>query len=144
MASTRATHERLTDDAAAASASNRSFGAVFTVLFAVIGLWPLLSGHAPRLWSLALAAGFAGFALFRPAALAPLNRIWMKFGQLLHAVVNPLLMAIVFFTTLVPIGLILRLAGKTPLPLRPDPEAKTYWIERDPAGPPPESMVNQF
>ncbi len=75
---------------------------------------------------------------------APLNRLWARFGRLLHRLVTPLLMLIVFAATVVPIGLAMRALGKGPLRRRPDPAAQSYWIERRPPGPPPETMKNQF
>ena len=79
-----------------------------------------------------------------PRALSGLNRGWMKLGVLLSKVVTPLVMGLIFFTTVTPIGLIMKLFGKDPLRIKRAPEAKTYWLERTPAGPEPESMKNQF
>jgi hypothetical protein len=124
--------------------SNRTFGVVFAVVFAVIALWPLLAGHAPRLWASVLAAAFLGVALFVPTLLAPLNRAWFHLGLALHRVINPVVMAVIYYGTVVPIGLILRARGKDPLRLKRDPEATTYWIARDPPGPPRGSMTKQF
>ena len=83
-------------------------------------------------------------ALLYPAALKPLNRLWLKFGLLLHKVVNPIMMAFVFFGTVLPTGLIMRVLGKDPLRLKRQPEADSYWIDRQPPGPAPESMKDQF
>lgn len=126
------------------SGSDRSFGYVFCALFAIIGLWPLLSGGMPRLWSLAIAAGFLAVSLLRPRLLRPLNRLWFKFGMLLSRVVNPLIMGLVFYITVAPIGLLMRVLGKDLLGLRLSKETESYWIHRDPPGPPPESMRQQF
>jgi len=137
-------HERLTRDEPVAISSERSFGFVFAAVFAIIGLWPLLDGDGPRLWSLGVAVAFAAVAVLRPALLAPLNRLWARFGLLLHHVVNPVVMAVLFFLTITPIGLIARLFRKDPLNLKFEPDRRTYWIEREPPGPPPETMKNQF
>ena len=83
-------------------------------------------------------------AFVRPAWLAPLNRVWFKFGLLLQRVVNPLVMAVIYFAVVTPTGLIMRALGKDPLHLRYDPDARSYWIPRDPPGPERESMKNQF
>lgn len=131
-------------DAEPARSSDRSFGLVFAAFFLIVGLWPLLRGSAPRLWSLAAAAIFLVLALARPKTLALLNRVWTSVGLLLHRVINPLAMAIVFYATVTPIGLLLRLLGKDPLRLGLDRDAETYWIERRPPGPAPETMSNQF
>ena len=124
--------------------SDRSFGVVFAAAFLVIALFPLVRGGEPRLWALAVAAAFLGAALIRPALLAPLNRLWFRFGLLLGRVTNPLIMGLVFFLVITPMAMIMRLRGKDPLRLRPDREAKSYWIERVPPGPAPASMTNQF
>jgi hypothetical protein len=97
-----------------------------------------------RQWSLIAAGVFAGLALLIPAVLAPANRVWMKFGELLHHIVSPVALGVVFYVAVLPTGLILRLLGKDPLRLRFDPSATSYWIKRDPSGPAAESLNNQF
>ncbi len=137
-------HEDFAREAKVEGSSDRSFGFVFAVVFALIGLWPLMGGGQVRIWGLGIAAAFALVALARPGLLAPLNRLWTRFGLLLHKVVSPLIMGMLFYLTVTPIGLLMRAMGKDPLRLRPDPDAASYWIERDPPGPPPETMKNQF
>ncbi len=124
--------------------SERSFGLVLAVVFALIGLWPLIDDTPIRVWALAASGGFLTVALVMPRLLLPLNKLWFAFGMLLHKVVTPLIMGLLFFVTIMPIGLIMRVMGKTPLPLGFDEDAKSYWIERDPPGPDPDSMRNQF
>ncbi len=124
--------------------SNRTFGLVFSVVFFLIALGPLLVGRPVHAWSLVLAVLFALVALIMPAILAPLNRLWMKFGLLLHKIVSPIVLGIMFFLVITPMGLVMRLAGKDPLRLRRDPDAASYWIERTPPGPRPETFVDQF
>ena len=138
------THERLTGGEAVEGGSERGFGIVFAVLFVAIGLFPLLGGGPPRGWAFGVAGAFLAVALVRPALLAPLNRIWFKFGLLLQRVVNPLVMAVIYFAVVTPTGLVMRALGKDPLHLRYDPDARSYWIPRDPPGPERESMKNQF
>ena len=93
---------------------------------------------------LIVAAAFLAAALFRPALLAPLNRLWSRFGLLLGRVTNPIIMGLVFFLLITPMALILRLRGNDPLRLRLALHAKSYWIERTPPGPTPASMTEQF
>ena len=124
--------------------SNRAFGFVFAAVFAVIGLVPLLGGKDPWGVSLFVAGWFLVLALFAPSVLGPLSRLWHRFGLLLHKIVNPLVMAFLFYATVTPTALAMRLFGKDPLGLRFDKEADTYWIERRPPGPEPETMKNQF
>ena len=78
-----------------------------------------------------------------PSVLHPLNRLWMKLGLLLHRVVNPIVMGLLFYGTILPTGLIMRLRGRDLLRLKREPAADTYWIARTP-GPAPESMRDQF
>lgn len=124
--------------------SNRMFGIVFFVVFGLIAIWPVLFGNPFRLWSGAIAAGFLVVALIRPAILAPLNRLWTRLGLLMHNVVNPVIMGLLFFVAITPMGLVLRLLGKDLLRLKRDPAAKSYWIDRKPPGPPGDSMRRQF
>jgi hypothetical protein len=124
--------------------SERSFGIVFCVVFALVGIWPWLFGGQVRLWSLALAAGFLAAGFLAPALLTPLNRLWFRFGLLLHAVINPVIMALLFFVAFVPMAALLRLMGKDLLRLKRDKAAESYWIARDPPGPAPGSMSKQF
>ena len=126
------------------SSSDRSFGIVFTVFFAIVGLLPLLHAHGIRLWALTLSAVFLLLALLIPSVLAPLNRFWTKFGMLLHHIVSPIALGILFFLVVTPIGLIMRALGKDPLRLRFDRSAASYWIERTPPGPDADSLKNQF
>jgi flagellar biosynthesis protein FlhB len=120
--------------------SNRQFGLVMAGFFAIlaaIAAWRG-SGSWIVLW-LVIAAAFAASALTMPSILAPLNRLWFRFGLLLHKVMTPLIMALMFFVVITPIALVMRLFGKRPIPLRFDKAADSYWIARDPAGPGPMS-----
>ncbi|MGE3147542.1 MAG: SxtJ family membrane protein [Pseudorhodoplanes sp.] len=124
--------------------SNRNFGLVFAFVFAVIALLPLWHGGAIRLWAAAIGGLFAIVAFVAPALLDPLNRLWYRFGLLLHHVMNPLIMGLMFFGAFTPMGLVLRAMGKDLLRLKRDPDAKSYWIARDPPGPRTGSMSKQF
>ncbi len=126
------------------TSSDRAFGAVFTAFFSLVGLWPLLHGLALRPWALILAAGFALVTLTRPVWLAPLNRQWTRLGLLLHKIVNPVVLGLIFALTIVPMGLLFRLLGKDPLSLKRKPGTTSYWIARQPPGPAPDSLPRQF
>lgn len=124
--------------------SNRTFGLVFAVFFSLVGLWPMLWGQPLRIWALGLAGGFLIAALAWPAALGLLNRGWTRFGLLLHAIVSPIALGILFYGVFTPMGVFMRLAGKDSIRLKFDRNAESYWIRRDPPGPAPDSMTRQF
>lgn len=126
------------------SSTEREFGVVFAIVFAIVACWPLLSGGAVRSWSLAVAAAFLVLALFIPKVLAPANRLWTQFGMLLHRIVSPVALGILFYFVVMPTGLLMRLFGKDPLRLRLDPTADSYWVKRTPPGPDAGSLNNQF
>lgn len=147
------THESYNREDEIESSSDRGFGlTVGGILLAIalvrVGLGWWSSGMVELGWVEWLLGG-VGAALFvlglvAPAILAPLNKAWTKLGLLLFKVVNPIVLGLIFLLTIVPIGLILRAVGKDPLRLKFDPNAKSYWIPRDPPGPAPESMPQQF
>lgn len=137
-------HERLVSETRVRGSSDRAFGMVFGVVFAVIAAWPFMAGGGIAWWALGLSAAFFGLALVRPAVLRPLNRLWMRFGLLLHKITNPVIMLILYVLAIVPMGLVMRILGKDLLHLKRDPQAKSYWIEREPPGPDPTTMPNQF
>jgi hypothetical protein len=137
-------HENYSRNEIVTGGSDRSFGIVLTGAFTLMSLlnwWH--QGRAWR-WTIGIAALFLAATLFHAAALKPLNRLWLKLGMLLHNVVNPIVMALVFFATVLPTGLVMRALGKDLLRLKRQPNVDSYWIERRPPGPTPESMKDQF
>jgi len=127
--------------------SDRAFGLVFAGFFAVLFALGCWRGHF-HFWttqaSLGLAALFLGLALAAPHWLAPLNRLWTRFGRLLHAITSPLVLGLVFFLVVIPLGLLARLLGRDFLRLKLDPQARTYWIPRTPRPDAGESLKQQF
>ena len=147
----RQTHEAHTASHDVKMGSERGFGVVFAVVFALIGVWPAFSIWRPRFdpgmlrwWSLAIAIAFLAVALVYPVALRPLNKAWFLFGMLLSKVMTPIVMGLLFVLTVVPTGLIMRLRKRDLLNLKLDRTAKSYWIEREPPGPPGDTMRNQY
>jgi uncharacterized membrane protein len=138
------THDNFTREDSAPGPSDRSFGRVFTIFFSLVGLWPLLHRMPVKWWALIAAAVIASVTLIRPSLLHPANRLWTWFGLMLGKITNPIFTGLLFFFVITPIGLLMRLTGKDLLRLRRDHSASTYWIERRPPGPKPESMPQQF
>lgn len=124
--------------------SERSFGIVFAVVFTLIGLFPLWVGADVRIWALLCGGVFLGLAFIAPGVLAPLNRAWFRFGLLLHKIISPLVMGLMFFAVFMPIGLLMRVLGKRPLDLGFDRHVNSYWVHRTPPAPEPGSMKRQF
>ena len=120
--------------------SNRSFGIVFFILFLLIALYPTINSEGIRMWSVILSLIFLVLGLLNSKILNPLNQIWFKFGVLLGRIISPLIMAIIFFFVVTPIGLIMRILGKDLVNLKYN-NNKTYWIEK--TGP-KSKMKNQF
>jgi hypothetical protein len=137
-------HEDLKRAEGVRGSSDRTFGLVFASVFAFLSLWPLRDGGHVRAPTLGVAGVFLAVALLRPALLHPLNRAWTALGLLLGRIVNPLVTTVLFFLVFVPAGLISRLGGKDPLRLKPAREADTFWINRHPPGPQPDTMSKQF
>jgi hypothetical protein len=124
--------------------SNRSFGLVFAVVFALIGLFPIMHGGNVRWWAVGISLAFFAVTLTVPFVLTPLNRLWFKFGMLLHHIVNPVILGFIFFVIITPMGVATRLFGGKLLTLGYDKAAPSYWHRRTPPGPEPESVRNQF
>jgi hypothetical protein len=124
--------------------TNRSFGWTFSVIFLVVGVYGLWRSGPAMSWLLALAAVTAAVTLSREDWLTPLNRAWMRLGELLGRVVSPVVLGLIFFGVFTPVGALMRLCGRDAMARRFAPELKTYWIERDPPGPADDSYRNMF
>jgi Saxitoxin biosynthesis operon protein SxtJ len=137
-------HEDLTREDTTTRASERSFGITFAVVFTLIALIKFWRGHGGAAYWLAAALVALALAFFWTAPLRPLNRAWFRLSLALYAVVNPVMMGLIFYSTVVPTGLLMRLFGKDPLRLRRDPAAASYWIDRSEDGTDPARMKAQF
>ena len=120
--------------------SNRSFGIVFFVVFLIIATYPLINGDEFRLWSLIISIIFLFLGLVNSKILNPFNKLWFKFGIFLGKIISPLVMGIIFFLVVTPIGLLMRLLNKDLLNLRFNNNG-SYWIEKTE---PKSKMKNQF
>jgi hypothetical protein len=138
------THESFSRDETVIAGSDRLFGIVMAAAFAVL---TLVNGwHDGRVWPWTggAAALFMASALLYPAALNPLKRAWLALGLLLHRVVSPIVIGLLFYGTVLPTGLVMRALGNDLLRLKRQPNADSYWIVRQPPGPAPETMKDQF
>ena len=120
--------------------SNRGFGILFFIVFIIISIWPLFKAGDLRIWSLLIAFIFLILGLLDSKFLNPLRRIWIKFGELLGKIISPIVLSIIFFLLVTPIGILMKILRKDLLNLRFTKD-KTYWTKRSKdLG----SMNNQF
>ena len=120
--------------------SNRSFGIIFFLVFLLIATYPLINGDELRLWSLVISIIFLLLGLINSKILNPLNKLWFKLGIFLGKIISPLIMGIIFFLVVTPIGLLMRLLNKDLLNLKFNNNS-SYWIEKTE---PKSKMKNQF
>ena len=121
--------------------SNRSFGIVFFAVFLFIALYPITYSEDIRIWSLIISFIFIILGLLNSKILTPLNKSWFKFGVILGKIISPIIMGIIFFLVVTPIGLIMKVFGKDVLKLKYNKKDNTYWIEKNG---PKSKMKNQF
>ena len=110
--------------------SNRSFGLLFFIVFLIIGLWPLKNGESFNYYFIIISLIFLILGIINSPLLTPLNKLWVKFGEILGLVIAPIVMAIVYFIILTPISLIVRMFGKDLLGVNFSKKVNSYWIER--------------
>ena len=120
--------------------SNKNFGIVFSIVFLIIAVWPLLSQNDIRIWSLIISGIFLVLGLINSKLLLPLNKIWFKFGIFLGNFIAPIVMGIIYFMVVTPTGLIMKILGKDLLNLKKN-NKDTYWIEKDNSN---NDLKNQF
>ena len=131
----------ITNNIPTEKSSEKSFGVIFSIVFLIVSLYPLINSEGLRIWALVVSTIFFLIAFVAPKVLVLPNKLWFKFGLLLGSIVAPIVMTLVYFVTVVPTGLIMRVLGKDLLTQKLDKNAKSYWIERsEPMG----SMKNQF
>ena len=121
--------------------SNRSFGIVFFIVFVLIAIYPLINQGEVRIWSLIISFLFLFLGILNSKILTPLNKLWFRFGLFLGKIISPIIMAVIFFLVVTPIGLLMRLFGKDVLNLKLNKKKTSYWIEK--VGP-KSKMKNQF
>jgi hypothetical protein len=121
--------------------TERNFGLVFAAVFLIISLYPLWFGKNMHLWACIIAFIFFFFAIFLPKALILPNKLWFKLGSFLGAIISPLIMGMIFFLTVTPTGVIMRLFGKDILNQKMKKSIKSHWINKIKTV---SSMKNQF
>ena len=121
--------------------SNRSFGIVFFIVFVLIATYPLLNQGEVRIWSLVISFLFLFLGLLNSKILTPFNKLWFRFGLFLGKIISPIIMGVIFFLVVTPIGLLMRFFGKDVLNLKLNKKKSSYWIEKDG---PKSKMKNQF
>ena len=120
--------------------SNKSFGIVFFIVFLIISIYPMLGGDSLRVWSLVVSIIFLILGLLNSKILSPLNKLWFKFGIFLGKIISPIIMGIIFFFVVTPIGYLMRLFKKDVLSLKFNAN-KSYWVKKNG---PKSKMKNQF
>ena len=120
--------------------SNRSFGIVFFIFFLILGLYPIINNGEIRIWLIAISIVFLFLGLLNSKILSPLNIVWFKFGIFLGKIISPIVMIMIFFIVVTPIGLLMRIFGKDILNLKYN-DNKSYWIEKNDHE---SKMKNQF
>ena len=110
--------------------SNKSFGLLFSIVFLIIGMWPLKNGDSLNIYFIAISITFLILGLINSKLLSPLNKIWIKLGEILGIIISPIVMFLVYFIVLTPVSLIVRLFGKDLLGLKFFKKNDTYWIKR--------------
>ena len=138
-------HETFANEPVSNKSSERSFGIVFCVFFLILSGWNLYLGNIDWcLYFLTISILLMILAIFFPVSLKLPNRAWFQFGLILHKIVSPIILGFLFYGTVTPTGLIMRLLRKDLLNLRLDRKTESYWIHRKPPGPEPKSMTDQF
>ena len=110
--------------------SNRIFGLFFSFIFLIISLWPLKNGYEIRNWSLIISIIFFILGIMNSKILTPFNKAWMRFGFFLGKVISPIVMGVIYFAVVTPIGLLMRIFGKDILNLKKN-NKNTYWLDKE-------------
>ena len=110
--------------------TNKNFGLVFFIVFLLIAVWPLKSGELIRVWAVIASLTFLILGLLNSRLLSPLNLVWVNFGNYLGKFIAPIIMGLIYFFILTPIGLLMRLLRKDILK-KNFSKKESYWIKRE-------------
>ena len=119
--------------------NNITFGILFFILFLIIGLYPLISNGPIRIWSITVSLALLIMTIIKPNLFTFLNKLWIKFGILLGKTISPIVMGLVFFFVVTPIGILMKILKKDVMGLKRG--ASSYWIIREDKV---QSMKKQF
>ena len=109
--------------------NNITFGILFFVFFLIIGLYPLVSSEPIRIWSVIISLVFFIVTIIKPNLFTFLNKLWIKFGILLGKIISPIVMGLVFFFVVTPIGIFVKILKKDVMGLKRG--KSSYWITRE-------------
>ena len=137
------THGNRTRDHVAEGPSNRAFGRGCVVAFLIVACAPVLHGGQIRWWCMLAALLLVVITAAAPTLLTVPNRLWLRFGQFLHRFTSPVVLFVLFYGVVTPMGVLMRLSGRDSMRIR-HRDATSYWISRQPPGPKPDSLTNQF
>ena len=125
-------HETYREHDVTKASSARTFGLLIGAVFLLLALRSLATGGRPWPWLLGTGTAFIAVAAARPAWLAPLNRVWTALGKLLSRLLSPVVLALLFFGVVWPVGVLMRLAGSDPLRLKRAGATESWWFAREP------------
>ena len=109
--------------------NNITFGILFFVFFLIVGLYPLISNEPIRIWSIIVSLVFLTVTIIKPNLFTFLNKLWIKFGILLGKIISPIVMGLVFFFVVTPIGIFVKILKKDVMGLKRG--QSSYWITRE-------------
>jgi hypothetical protein len=144
MSEKSTTHESFYREEAIKGPSDRHFALTFSAIFFALSAYGVWKGWTGSMFLVVFAIAFCVAGIAAPQLVRPLNRAWLQLGLVMYRIVNPVVMGLMYFGMIVPMGMLLRLMGKDLLHKGIEPTSETYWVDRQPPGPSPESLKNQF
>ena len=109
--------------------NNKSFGILFFIVFLLIAVWPIIELGTIRVWAIVISLIFLILGILNSKILTPLKTLWIKFGEFLGKIIAPIVMGLIYFIIITPIGILIRLLGKDLLNIKYN-KNKSYWIKR--------------
>jgi Saxitoxin biosynthesis operon protein SxtJ len=111
----------------------RSFGFTVGSIFALIALWPpIIRAENPHWWAVVVAVGLLVPAAVFPKSLTWIYKAWMALGHVLGWINTRMILGMIFYFIVTPIGIIRRWLGKDPMGRRLRPDLDSYRVIRNP------------